>query len=263
MNRHRKMNNSATYLLAALRERIKEKGICYIDISNGLDIPLSTVKRQLHNTALGLDKIISYAMYLDTDLVELSIRAKKLQSENEQFISNTNSAIFCQFPFLFDFLYLLKKDKHSLESIANKYGLTQQSLTIYLRALEMMGYLQVKGSIDYTLNENGRFIFEEGSELDTLFSKRFTKEVYSHNIRPDICIARIKITEEQQDKLANYVYNKLIEFDVQNRNSESNSNLKNILMSFTPGNQIFLDDSINNIDGSLLRTISAIKEENN
>ncbi|WP_159737413.1 transcriptional regulator [Vibrio atypicus] len=257
------MNNSATYLLAALREKIKEKGICYIDISNGLDIPLSTVKRQLHNTALGLDKIISYAMYLDTDLVDLSIRAKKLQSENEQFISESNSAIFCQYPFLFDFLYLLKKDKQSLNSITETYNLSQQSLTIYLRALEMMGYVNLKGAVDYTLNDNGRFIFEEGSDLDTIFAKRFTQEVHSHDIRPDICVARIKITEEQQQKLAIYVYNKLIEFDVKNRNSDSNSKLKNILMSFTPGNQIFLGDNIDNVDGSLLRTISAIKEENN
>jgi DNA-binding transcriptional ArsR family regulator len=257
------MNNSATYLLAALREKIKEKGICYIDISNGLDIPLSTVKRQLHNTALGLDKIISYAMFLDTDLVDLSLRAKKLQSENEQFISESNSAIFCQYPFLFDFLYLLKKDKHSLDSIAETYELSQQSLTIYLRALEMMGYVKLNGAVDYTLNENGRFIFEEGSNLDTMFSKRFTQEVYSHDIRPDICVARIKLTEEQQQKIATYVYNKLIEFDVQNRNSDSKSKLKNIMMSFTPGNQIFLGDNITNVDGSLLRTISAIKEENN
>lgn len=255
------MNNSATYLLAALRDKIKEKGICYIDISNNMDIPLSTVKRQLHNTALGLDKIISYAMFLDTDLVELSIHAKKLQSENEQFISNSNSAIFCQYPFLFDFLYLLKKDDQSLTDLANLYNLDQKSLTIYLRALEMMGYVKVHGSNRYTLNENGRFIFEEGSDLDTIFYKRFTQEVYSHDIRPEICVARIKLTKEQQEKLATDVYNKLIEFDVQNRNSASVSELKNILMTFTPGNQIFLDDKISNIDGSILRTISAIKEE--
>ncbi|MDN4711856.1 hypothetical protein QYZ44_23440 [Vibrio parahaemolyticus] len=38
------MNNSATYLLAALREKIKEKGIGYSELSIGLGIPLSTIK---------------------------------------------------------------------------------------------------------------------------------------------------------------------------------------------------------------------------
>lgn len=91
------MNNSATYLLAALREKIKEKGICYAELSIGTGIPLSTIKRQLHNTALGLDKILYYASHLDTDLVELSQRGRQLQLENEQFITDVNSDIFHQF----------------------------------------------------------------------------------------------------------------------------------------------------------------------
>ncbi|MFZ3505002.1 helix-turn-helix domain-containing protein, partial [Vibrio harveyi] len=114
------MNNSATYLLAALREKIKEKGICYSDLSIGMGIPLSTIKRQLHNTSLGLDKILSYATHLDTDLVELSMRGKQLQQENEQFITDTNSEIFHQYPYLFDFLYLLRRKEWSPQDIASK-----------------------------------------------------------------------------------------------------------------------------------------------
>ncbi len=59
------MNNSATYLLAALREKIKEKGVCYSDLCRGNS--LSTIKRQLHNTSLGLDKILVRDSFVDTD----------------------------------------------------------------------------------------------------------------------------------------------------------------------------------------------------
>ncbi|MGR5193199.1 helix-turn-helix domain-containing protein [Vibrio sp. WZ-1] len=255
------MNNSATYLLAALREKIKEKGICYSDLSAGMGIPLSTIKRQLHNTSLGLDKILSFATHLDTDLVELSMRAKQLQQENEQFITDINSEIFNQYPYLFDFLYLLRRKESSLHDIASKYQLTHTSLTLYLRALEMMGYIELKGDDQYRFKEQGRFIFEEGSKLDTLFAKRFRDEVFSHDVRPPICMGRIAITEEQEEKLANEVYNKLIEFDVQNKSGEGSKRLRNVLMTYTPGNQIFLSDTIPNIDGELLKAISMANDK--
>ncbi|MGF1692285.1 transcriptional regulator [Photobacterium kagoshimensis] len=254
------MNNSATYLLAALREKIKEKGICYADLSIGTGIPLSTIKRQLHNTALGLDKILLYASHLDTDLVELSKRGRQLQHENEQFITDVNSEIFHQFPFLFDFLYLLRRNEWTLEEITQKYTLSSTSITLYLRALEMMDYIVLKGEHQFQFKDKGRFIFEEGSKLDTLFAERFRKESFSHKIRPPICIGRIAITEEQEEKLATEVYNKLIEFDVQNKTGETNRTLKNVLMTFTPGNQIFLSDTIPNVDGELLKAISFAKE---
>ncbi|WP_010453420.1 helix-turn-helix domain-containing protein [Vibrio rotiferianus] len=255
------MNNSATYLLAALREKIKEKGICYSDLSAGMGIPLSTIKRQLHNTSLGLDKILSFATHLDTDLVELSMRAKQLQQESEQFITEINSEIFNQYPYLFDFLYLLRRKEWSLQDILSKYQLTHTSLTLYLRALEMMGYIELKGDDQYRFKDQGRFIFEEGSKLDILFAKRFRDEVFSHDVRPPICMGRIAITEEQEEKLANEVYNKLIEFDVQNKSGEGSKRLRNVLMTYTPGKQIFLSDTIPNIDGELLKVISMANEK--
>ncbi|MGR5236310.1 transcriptional regulator [Vibrio alfacsensis] len=253
------MNNSATYLLAALREKIKEKNICYSDLSTGMGIPLSTIKRQLHNTSLGLDKILSYASHLDTDLVELSMRGKQLQQENEQFITDTNSDIFHQYPYLFDFLYLLRRKEWSLQDIAKEYQLTHTSVTLYLRALEMMDYIELKGDDQYRFKDQGRFIFEEGSNLDTLFAKRFRDEVFSHDIRPPVCMGRIAITEEQEEKLVTEVYNKLIEFDVQNKSSDGTKRLRNVLMTYTPGNQVFLSDTIPNIDGELLKAISMAK----
>ncbi|MGR5132484.1 transcriptional regulator [Vibrio alfacsensis] len=255
------MNNSATYLLAALREKIKEKGICYSDLSAGMGIPLSTIKRQLHNTSLGLDKILSYAAHLDTDLVELSMRGKQLQKENEQFITDINSEIFYQYPYLFDFLCLLRQKEWSLQDFGNKYDLSHTSITLYLRALEMMGYVELKGDDQYRFKEQGRFIFEEGSKLDTLFAKRFRDEVFNHDARPPICMAHIAITEEQEEKLANEVYNKLIEFDVQNKNGEGRKRTRNVLLTYTQGNQIFLSDTIPNIDGELLKAISMANDK--
>ncbi|KIP69208.1 transcriptional regulator [Vibrio harveyi] len=188
------------------------------------------------------------------------MRGKQLQQENEQFITDINSEIFHQYPYLFDFLYLLRRKEWSPQDIASKYQLTHTSITLYFRALEMMDYIELKGEDQYRFKDQGRFIFEEGSKLDTLFAKRFRDEVFSHDVRPPICMGRIAITEEQEEKLANEVYNKLIEFDVQNKSGECSKRLRNVLMTYTPGNQIFLSDTIPNIDGELLKAISMANE---
>ncbi len=86
---------------------------------------------------------------------------------------------------MFDFLYLLRRKP--LQDIANKYQLSHTSVAIYFRALEMMEYVELKGE-DYRFKDQGRFIFEEGSKLDTLFAKRFRDEAFSHDVRPPICM---------------------------------------------------------------------------
>ncbi|TON02641.1 transcriptional regulator, partial [Vibrio parahaemolyticus] len=76
-------------------------------------------------------------------------------------------------PHLFDFLYLLRRPEWSLEEIARRYQLNDTSVALYLRALEMMDYIELKGDKHYQFKDTGRFIFEEGSNLDTLFAQRF------------------------------------------------------------------------------------------
>ncbi|TOM91246.1 transcriptional regulator, partial [Vibrio parahaemolyticus] len=54
------MNVGPKFLLAALRQKIKDEGLCYSSLSEKSGIPLSSIKRQLHNPSLGLDKILLY-----------------------------------------------------------------------------------------------------------------------------------------------------------------------------------------------------------
>ncbi|TOM49817.1 transcriptional regulator, partial [Vibrio parahaemolyticus] len=52
------MNVGPKFLLAALRQKIKDEGLCYSSLSEKSGIPLSSIKRHLHNPSLGLDKIL-------------------------------------------------------------------------------------------------------------------------------------------------------------------------------------------------------------
>ena len=66
------MHIGPEFLLAAIRQKIKNERLCYGELSDKTGVPLSTIKRHLHNPALGLDKILMYTNHLNSDLMELT-----------------------------------------------------------------------------------------------------------------------------------------------------------------------------------------------
>ncbi len=78
------MNVGPKFLLAALRQKIKEEGLCYNSLSEKSGIPLSSIKRHLHNPALGLDKVLVYLNHLNTDLIELATLANELSTKTSK-----------------------------------------------------------------------------------------------------------------------------------------------------------------------------------
>ncbi|MDW1810737.1 transcriptional regulator, partial [Vibrio sp. Vb2362] len=242
------MNVGPKFLLAALRQKIKEEGLCYNSLSEKSGIPLSSIKRHLHNPALGLDKVLIYLNYLNTDLIELATLANELQHQNEQMLTDEESALFVEHPYLLDFIYMLTSRDIKPQEIAQTYGLSDTSLRFYLRIAEILGYVENFG--DGLFYRSGRrFIMEEGTALDTLFKERFQQDSLSHDINPGVCIGRIRLTEEQKVQIEDELCNKLAKLNAVNT-SNNEGELTNILMRCTPGAQIFFADDLPNIDGS-------------
>ncbi|MDF5382624.1 transcriptional regulator, partial [Vibrio parahaemolyticus] len=231
------MNVGPKFLLAALRQKIKEEGLCYNSLSEKSGIPLSSIKRHLHNPALGLDKVLIYLNYLNTDLIELATLANELQHQNEQMLTDEESALFVEHPYLLDFIYMLTSRDIKPQEIAQTYGLSDTSLRFYLRIAEILGYVENFG--DGLFYRSGRrFIMEEGTALDTLFKERFQQDSLSHDINPGVCIGRIRLTEEQKVQIEDELCNKLAKLNAVNT-SNNEGELTNILMRCTPGAQIF------------------------
>ncbi|ANP64535.1 transcriptional regulator [Vibrio sp. Vb1554] len=250
------MNVGPKFLLAALRQKIKEEGLCYNSLSEKSGIPLSSIKRHLHNPALGLDKVLIYLNYLNTDLVELATLANELQHQNEQMLTDEESALFVEHPYLLDFIYMLTSRDIKPQEIAQTYGLSDTSLRFYLRIAEILGYVENFG--DGLFYRSGRrFIMEEGTALDTLFKERFQQDSLSHDINPGVCIGRIRLTEEQKVQIEDELCNKLAKLNAVNT-SNNEGELTNILMRCTPGSQIFFADDLPNIDGSLLKLVAQL-----
>ncbi|OZG74053.1 transcriptional regulator [Hahella sp. CCB-MM4] len=249
------MHIGPKFLLAAIRKKIKDEGLCYGTLSEKTGIPLSSIKRHLHNPSLGLDKILLYVSHLNTDLIELTKLAKQLQHENEQFITDEQSELFLEHPYLLDFIYMVTSRNLAPESIAEKYQLTDTSLRFYLRIAEILGYIEDSG--DGIFYRSGRrFLLVEGSELDRLFRRRFQEESLSHPINPGVCVGRIRLTEAQKTQLEDDVFAKLMELDAINI-SNGEGKTTNVMMRCTPGKQILYSDGLPNIDGSVLKLVSA------
>ncbi|MEF1249299.1 hypothetical protein [Vibrio owensii] len=248
------MNVGPKFLLAALRQKIKDEGLCYSSLSEKSGIPLSSIKRHLHNPSLGLDKILVYLNYLNTDLIELANLANQLQHENEQMLTEEQSALFLEHPYLLDFIYMVTSRNLDPQDIAKTYQLSETSLRFYLRIAEMLGYVEDFG--DGLFYRSGRrFLMEEGSELDSLFRERFQKESLSHEVNPGICVGRIRLTNAQRQQLEEEVYNKLVKLNAINT-SNDDGELTNVLMRCTPGTQIFFSDGLPDIDGNLLKQVA-------
>ncbi|MDF4825811.1 transcriptional regulator, partial [Vibrio parahaemolyticus] len=180
----------------------------YNSLSEKSGIPLSSIKRHLHNPALGLDKVLIYLNYLNTDLIELATLANELQHQNEQMLTDEESALFVEHPYLLDFIYMLTSRDIKPQEIAQTYGLSDTSLRFYLRIAEILGYVENFG--DGLFYRSGRrFIMEEGTALDTLFKERFQQDSLSHDINPGVCIGRIRLTEEQKVQIEDELCNKL------------------------------------------------------
>lgn len=255
------MGVSASLLLAALRAKLKEHDMTYGDFSHKLNVPVSTLKRQLHSTSIGIDKLIEYAAFLNTDLDGLTKTARLLKEQSEKNIGGKNNDIFYRFPHIYDFFYQIRMLYVPIEEVAKQHNLDDDTVYLYLRVLEMMGLLEIIDNNNVNFLTPDYYIFEEGSPLDTLFCQRFKQDVFKQQERPVICMSRIALTEEQVTQLGGDVYEKIKQFNTQNRDLKDSVKLnKNVYLSFTDGNAIQLADELPSLDHALLKEVSMMLE---
>ncbi|NOH81025.1 transcriptional regulator [Vibrio sp. RE86] len=253
------MSISEQYLLKALRETMKQQDLNFSQLSQRCGVPVSSLKRQFHNPSLGIDKITFYANFLNTDIVEIALLAKRFQHQDVRNISTENNEIFSQHPYIFDFAYMLISLKMSVSEIQNKHGLSDASITIYLRVLEMMGYIEVIDHHDIKKLRHSRFYIKEGSALDKLFVKRFKEHQEASRPRPNMYLSRYRLTNQQVEQVETNLYDQINTLHTQNIENQLAPE-RNIMMSVAEGKVITLADELPEIDGTLLREVSVLSK---
>lgn len=250
------MGFCASLLLNALRVKLKENDLTYNELSLKVNVPISTLKRHFHSNSIGIDKLMEYATVLNTNIEELSQIARDIHNREEGTRTEVLDEAFFNHPYLYDFFYEIHVKGRSVDEVAQENKLTEQSVYIYLRALEIMGLLELRSDGVPCFLTPPYYTFFEGSKLDKLFTKKLRLEVLEQDYRPEVGMSRVCLTQEQIDQVSEMVYEKIQHFHFQNKESkESELIRRNILLNVTEGNYIHLSDGIINIDSALLKEL--------
>ncbi|NOH50724.1 helix-turn-helix transcriptional regulator [Vibrio rotiferianus] len=236
------------YLLAALRQAIKTKGLTYRELSEKMGMPLSTFKRHLTSTNLALDKLLEYCRAVDCTLDELQKLANQLQVEDQDYFSHTQDEVFFQYPHLYDFYRELRmlrgKDGYSI--LMKKYDLSKQSMSDYLGALELLDLVYVDEENNITLHGPLYYSYADNSKLNDKYTEIIKEQTTKQEKCVRVALSRMKITEEQLLVLEEKVAKIVLDFHSKNVVAENFnvSDFTNVLLIAGPHEPVTFSDGI-------------------
>lgn len=251
------MSFCANLLLQALRQKLKEKNVTYSELSEKISVPVSTLKRHFHSESISLDKLLEYASILDTNLEELVRLAGEIHSQSLDLSGEKRDNLFFEYPFLYDFFNEIRVKGKSVEQVKQENQLSEQSVYVYLRALEIMGLIEMKphnSGINYLTPPY--YSFYEGSKLDQLFATKLKQDVFAHTSSPQLGLCRVSLSDEQVKQLADLLYEKVQQFHFQNNKLKNTDSLrKNLVLAVTAGHGFLLSEGIKEIQPAFLKTL--------
>ncbi|BBL89105.1 transcriptional regulator [Vibrio rotiferianus] len=236
------------YLLAALRQAIKTKGLTYRELSEKMGMPLSTFKRHLTSTNLALDKLLEYCRAVDCTLDELQKLANQLQAEDQDYFSHTQDEVFFQFPHLYDFYRELRmlRGKDGYTILMKKYALSKQSMSDYLGALELLDLVYVDEENNITLHGPLYYSYADNSKLNDKYTEIIKEQTTKQEKCVRVALSRMKITEEQLLVLEEKVAKIVLDFHSKNVVAENFnvSDFTNVLLIAGPHEPVTFSDGI-------------------
>lgn len=128
---------------AALKERLKKRGLTYEDLAEHLEVSVPTVKRYLGPEEMTVSRLLQICEFVDLELEELAkvievggLEEERFSDEQDKFLAK-NPRYFAYFMRLCEGL--------SPAQIAEKHNLTQRSTDKYLIGLEKVDLIRVTG----------------------------------------------------------------------------------------------------------------------
>ncbi|EDP60201.1 helix-turn-helix transcriptional regulator [Vibrio sp. AND4] len=247
------------YLLAALRQAIKTKGLTYRELSEKMGMPLSTFKRHLTSTNLALDKLLEYCRAVDCTLDELQKLANQLQAEDQDYFSHTQDEVFFQFPHLYDFYRELRmlRGKDGYAILMKKYDLSARSMSDYLGALELLNLVHVDAENKIILHGPLYYSYSENSKLSDKYTEIIKEQTTTHEKCVRVALSRMKITEEQLLIIEKQVADTVLNFHSENVvvDDFDVSDFTNVLLIAGPHQPVKFSDGIGKTSASFIEDI--------
>ena len=126
----------------AIKFLLRKEGKSYEDLSEVLDVSLSTVKRMLTTESLSLERLAKICEWLDTDFAELQMIIETTGGTRTPTYSEEQDVFLAADLRYYNYLSKIIAGL-SPETIAAKYGLNEKSTEKYLRDLEKHGLIRV------------------------------------------------------------------------------------------------------------------------
>jgi hypothetical protein len=247
-------NINPEYVLRALREKIKENRITYAQLAKSMDIPLSTLKRHLHSSAITLDKLIDYCKMVGMSLDDLVKQARHIESQNDELFTKTQDEVFYQFPELYDFFQEIRMSPDDISPIVERYSLDASSTYAYLRALEMIGLIALLPNNKFYLKGPCHYRFSNNSKLSELFDQRLKKQVLSHLKKANLSCARMYLTPECITEIEELVTAKVLESNTNNwdTNKQAEHLQHDVVLMISPHEPLVFSNGIRNQSNDFL-----------
>ncbi|MCU8502291.1 helix-turn-helix domain-containing protein [Vibrio vulnificus] len=247
------------YLLAALRQAIKSKGLTYRELSDRLGIPLSTFKRHLYSSNISLDKLLEYCRETDTSLEELQKLAVQLQTNDENYFSHTQDEVFFNFPELYDFYREIRhlRDKDGFRWMKEKHGLDESTTYSYFRALEMLGLIKLSEDHKFSLIGPMYYRFADNSKLNKKYTQTLKDQTTAYKDCVKIGFSRMNLTDDQLKAIGKVIAKEVLKYHSENmaEGSFEVSDFKNVLLIASPHEPLMFSDGIGKLPNDFLNQI--------
>ncbi|KJR24920.1 MULTISPECIES: helix-turn-helix transcriptional regulator [Vibrio] len=247
------------YLLAALRQIIKSKGLTYRELSDRLGIPLSTFKRHLYSSNITLDKLIEYCREIDSTLDELQKIAVQLQTNDENYFNHTQDEVFFNHPELYDFYREIRhlRDKDGFCWMKDKYQLDDSTTYSYLRALEMLGLIKLTEDNKFSLVGPMYYRFADNSKLNKKYTETLKEQTTAYKDCVRIGFSRMNLTDAQLTAIGKTLAKEVLKYHSENM-ADGNfevSDFKNVLLIASPHEPLMFSDGIGKLPNDFLNQI--------
>lgn len=161
-----------------LKQQLRERGISYRELSRGLEVSESTVKRLFSSKSLSMDEFEKCCQFLGLPISDVLLAASGESAKLAQ-LSWDQEDFLCQNP-VSDYLFLRLMFGFSIEDVQKELHLTPSDLKRALAGLEKHSLLSISKKNKPLIKKRGPFHWIEGGPFERTFKKIFFKTIADH-----------------------------------------------------------------------------------
>ncbi len=197
----------AACYLEALKELLRERGVTYARLADGVHCSLPTVKRALNKPTLPFSRLLEFCEIAQIAFEDLYLRAEQRRPRHYVFTEEQDQ-LFAEREELLGYLLEFARERSTPSDIAKRHNLDRRSTALYLKHLAKVGLVDHQGENRAKLRVKPPFGFGPNSRIMRREHERFLKTIVADVLAEDPgktgCVAVLKplhLTEEDYGQM--------------------------------------------------------------